>query len=244
MQGKAVNGPHVPTILVVDDEPQVRHLLRQGLEAAGYLVAEAGDKESMISVLETVPVKLITLDLNLGRLDGLELAREIRISHNVPIIMITGRNQPLDRVIGLEHGADDYITKPFLIREVVIRVRNLLSRYMTAIDFPPIAKQRFVFEGFVLDAKARELRSSTGTPIDLTETELRLAELFVRNPARVLSRDEIWQVLRGHDWSPLDRTLDGHVARLRRKIEPMDEEEPRLIKSVRGVGYVFTADVQ
>lgn len=232
-------------ILVVDDEPEIRAILRHGLEEEGFAVAEAGETDALFAAIEKQPVDLITLDLNLGRKDGLELAREIRARHNVPIIMITGRGDPVDRVKGLEQGADDYIVKPFLMREVIIRVRSVLARYGegSPIGVPPTPGNRYAFDNCILDAKRRELRQRSGDIIGLTETEFRLLELFLRNPARVMSRDEIWQMLRGHDWSPLDRAIDGHVARLIRKIERDGDDEPRLIKSVRGVGYVFTADV-
>lgn len=237
--------PDAATILVVDDDPAIRDILRQGLEADGHHVFEAADKAELLRQLAEQPISLITLDLGLGIQDGLELAREIRTNRNLPIIMITGRGDPTDRVTGLEEGADDYITKPFHIREVVLRARSVLARYAPELARLPAAPARkFAFDGFVLDTAARELRSADGALVDLTETEFRLLDLLVRNPARVLSRDEIWQTLRGHDWSPLDRTLDGHVARLRRKIEALDDEEPRLIKSVRGVGYVFTVEVR
>ncbi|KAB2910851.1 MAG: response regulator transcription factor [Hyphomicrobium sp.] len=245
-EAEAVSGGGRPQILVVDDDPEVRAVLRQGLEADGFAVAEAGDKGTLLHCLQIHPIKLITLDLGLGSQDGLELAREIRSARNVPIIMITGRSAPIDRVTGLEHGADDYITKPFHIREVVLRVRSLLRRYEVeeaAAGMPATAAgQRYAFGACILDVPKRQLRSSDGTPIDLTETEFQLLSMFLRHPARVLSRDDISRMLRGRDWSPIDRTLDGHIARLRRKIEPPGEE-PTLIKSVRGVGYVFTGEV-
>jgi two-component system, OmpR family, response regulator len=232
-------------ILVVDDDPDVRLVLRQGLEVEGFAVSEASDKASTLARLQTDPITLITLDLRLGGQNGLEFAREIRAVRNVPIIMITGCDSPLDRVIGLEQGADDYITKPFHIREVIIRVKRALSVY-GALDSPlACAGQPRVhaFHGLRFDALKRELRSASGPPIELTETELRLLELFLTHPGRVLSRDEITKLLRGHDWSPLDRMIDGHVSRLRRKVESPDAEQPRLIRSVRGVGYVFAGGV-
>ncbi len=232
-------------ILVVDDEPEVRRVLRQGLEADNFTVVEAGDKAGCLESLQSHPIKLITLDLKLGGQDGLGLTREIRASRNVPIIMITGLDAPLDRVTGLEHGADDYITKPFHIREVVIRVRRVLAIYGLLDGDPKNALNQFyAFEDLRLNIHKQELRSASGVLIDLTETELRLLELFVTHPGRVLSRDEITQMLRGHGWSPLDRLIDGHVSRLRRKIDSEGEEEPKLIRSVRGVGYVFTGEVR
>lgn len=233
-------------ILVVDDEPEVRRVLRQGLEADGFAAVEAGDKAGCLHSLQAHPIKLITLDLKLSGQDGLGLAREIRASRNVPIIIISGLDAPLDRVTGLEHGADDYITKPFHIREVVIRLRRVLALYGLLDEERPKEppNQSCAFDDLRFNIHRRELRSASGALIELTETEFRLLELFVTHPGRVLSRDEISQMLRGHGWSPLDRIIDGHVSRLRRKIDSEGEEEPKLIRSVRGVGYVFTGEVR
>ncbi len=233
-------------IAVVDDEPEVRRVLRQGLEAEGFAVLEAGDKAACLRCLETYPVKLITLDLKLDHQEGLALAREIRASRNVPIIMITGCDTPLDRVAGLEQGADDYITKPFHIKEVVIRVRRVLSIYGVLDVAPPLASAPscYAFDGLLFDPRKQELRSANGDFIELTETEVRLLELFLKHPGRVFSRDEVTQMLRGHEWSPLDRIIDGHVSRLRRKIDTSRKEEPSFIKSIRGVGYAFTGEVK
>jgi two-component system OmpR family response regulator len=236
-------------ILIVDDEPEIRSILRQGLEAEGYAVSEAGSKAALIRQLESGPVDLITLDLSLGPEDGLELAREIRARRNVPIIMLTGKSSPNDRVAGLEYGADEYIIKPFHIREVLLRIRNVLSRYellntLAAAKALPAQPERFEFEAGILDVPRRALWSTDGTLIELTDMERELLAVFLQHPKRVLSRDQIMQFLKGRDWSPQDRTLDGHVARLRKKVEPPDEDAPRLIKSVRGVGYVFTGDVR
>jgi DNA-binding response OmpR family regulator len=236
-------------ILVVDDEPAVREVLREGLEGAGFSVLEAENQAEMFHALEDGLIDLITLDLGLGDTDGLELARQARVVHNIPIIMITGRSGPIDRVKGLERGADDYITKPFHLPEVVLRVRNVLRRYHrepirsgdegdAAVDQP----RRYVFDSGVLDTRKREFRNTDGALVDLTETEFRLLEAFLRHPVKILTRDEIMLELRSREWLPLDRTMDGHVARLRRKIEPKGET-PVLIKSVRGVGYVFTGEV-
>lgn len=232
-------------ILVVDDDEAVRHVLRKGLEAEGFVVREAAGKQSLLDALDAEPIRLITLDLGLGRDDGLSLANEIRARRNLPIVMITARGEPVDRVTGLEHGADDYITKPFHIREVVLRIRTVLRHYAGQQEAPEqggSTNVRHRFAAGVLDMARRELRDPAGSPVDLTDTEIRLLDLFLRCPNRVLSRDEISLSTVGRRWEPLDRTVDGHVARLRRKIEPPGEA-PTLIKSVRGVGYVFTGDV-
>ena len=236
-------------VLVVDDEPGIRSILRLGLEAEGYIVSEACNKAQILSRLETQPVDLITLDLNLGTERGLELAREVRSRRNVPIVMITGKGEPSDRLIGLEYGADDYVAKPFKMREVILRIRNVLRRYELEARIDEFEGERqsegerYAFETGILDVGRRELRSPDGKHIDLTDAELDLLTIFLRHSTRVLSRDEIMELLKGRSWSPMNRTIDGHVARLRRKIEP-EAEGPRLIKSVRGVGYVFVAVVR
>ena len=237
-------------ILVVDDEPEVRLALRRGLEAEGYVVSEAGSMNALMRRLEEVPsISLITLDLMLGNEDGLLLARQIRAKRNVPIIMITARTAPMDRVTGLEHGADDYIVKPFHIREVLLRIRTVLRRYElegksdeTAADSEAI-EARYAFEAGVLDMKRRELIAPDGTNIALTDAELDILVIFLRHPGRVLSRDDITMQLKGRRWSPMDRTMDGHIARLRKKVEPQIEQ-PRVIKTVWGVGYVLAGDVR
>ena len=213
-------------------------------------MSEARDAAELRSRLESGSVSLITLDLTLGRDDGLALAREIRAKLNVPIIMISAKDEEVDRVVGLELGADDYITKPFSPREVVARVRAVLRRYEGA--FAPCEAGavvegpnglRLAFPGGVLDAARREVVSEVGAPIDLTTTEFNLLELFLRHPQRVLTRDEIMNLLKGQEWNAFDRSVDSAIARLRRKIEP-DADRPRHIKTVRSVGYVFASEVR
>jgi two-component system, OmpR family, response regulator len=236
-------------ILVVDDDDQVRTLLRNRFEKEGFEVTEACNAAELRAGLEARAVDLITLDLTLGRDDGLALAREIRASANVPIIMISAKDEEIDRVVGLELGADDYIVKPFSPREVVARVKAVLRRYGvdSAFAAPNGATEgtgtRLSFEGGVLDTGRRELTSSAGVLIELTTTEFNLLELFLRHPQRVLSRDEIMNLLKGHDWSAFDRSVDSAIARLRKKIEP-DPDRPRHVKTVRSVGYVFSSDVR
>jgi two-component system, OmpR family, response regulator len=233
-------------VLIVDDEPAVRAVLIRALTDEGFETFEAGNRDEAMRCLAENSVDLITLDLRLGQADGLVVAQEIRARRNLPIVMITGCDKAHDRVAGLEHGADDYITKPFNIREVLLRLRNILKRYSRPLAFDNAVNRdfvcRYVFEDCILDPTKREVRARRGERIDLTDVEFRLLLLLIRNCTRVLSRDEISQALNGRDWSPLDRTIDGHIARLRRKLEyPADE--PRLIKSVRGIGYVFAGDV-
>jgi two-component system, OmpR family, response regulator len=234
-------------ILIVDDEAEVRRLLEAGLKAEGYAVSEAADGAGLLAVLDRKPVDLITLDVRLGGEDGFNLAREVRARNNVPIIMISGKGDMIDRVVGLELGADDYIAKPFHMREVLARVRAVLRRYEVkgseaARASPAEKSRRFEFEGWVLDAGRRALTSPEGKDCELTTAEFNLLLLLVERPGRVLSRDELMDLLKGHDWTPLDRSIDGLVARLRKKIER--GEVPQLLKTVRGVGYVFTAQVR
>lgn len=235
------------TILIVDDEPEVRALLRTGLENDGFSVLEAADGRQAVDLVERMPIDLITLDLKLGGEDGLKVARELRAARNVPIIMITGKGDAIDRVVGLELGADDYIPKPFLMREVVARVRAVLRRYTSAAGPStapaPSEGQRYGFDGWVVELMRREVRDPRGELRDLTTAEFNLLVLFVQKPGRVLSRDEIMDLLKGHDWNPMDRSIDALVARLRKKLEP-ESERPTLVKTVRGIGYVFAGAVK
>ena len=235
-------------ILVIDDEPQVRKVLRECLAAEGYAVSEAKDGAELQAYLDHQVVDLITLDLKLAGEDGLSLARQIRSQRNIPIVIITGKGKVIDRVAGLELGADDYIAKPFNVREVLARVRAVLRRYGSSEQIAtarplPDTTVRYEFNVWVLDRARRQLTTLDGQVQSLTTAEFNLLEVFVRNPQRVLSRNEIMDMLKGHDWSPYDRTIDSVVARLRKKIEP-DADALQLIKTVHGVGYVFTGDVR
>ena len=235
-------------LLIVDDEDLLRTLLRNRFEKEGFVVTEARDATELWQRLDAGRVDLITLDLTLGRDDGLALAREIRAKLNVPIIMISAKGEEIDRVVGLELGADDYITKPFSPREVVARVRAVLRRYGAGSPFECAGVAapnglRLAFQGGVLNVARREVTSDSGGLIDLTTTEFNLLELFLRHPQRVLTRDEIMNLLKGHDWSAFDRSVDSAIARLRKKIEP-DVDRPRHIKTVRSVSYVFSSEAR
>lgn len=237
-------------ILVIDDEASVRALLKECFELDGYIVQEAADAESALANLANAPPHLITLDLKLGGDDGLELARRIRAQCNVPIVMISGKGDTIDRVVGLELGADDYISKPFHVREVLARVKAVLRRYEApaagAVSVPssaPGAGSLLMFDDWILDLGRRELRSRNGDTQPLTTAEYNMLVMFAERPHRVLSRDNIMDLLKGHEWSPFDRSIDSLIVRVRRKVEK-SPESPRLIKTVRGVGYVFAVDVQ
>lgn len=224
-------------ILVVDDDAQIRRLLRRCLEDEGYRVTEAAGPAD-VDMAMRAGVDLITLDLNLGGSDGLALARKLRQNSNVPIIMITGKSDTIDRIVGLEIGADDYIAKPFHLREVLARIRTVLRRSVEAA--PMAGKSTAIrFDGHVLDPARRTLTGPDGVDLALTTGEFDLLLLFARHAHKVLSRDQIMDLLKGHDWAPNDRSIDNQVARLRKLIEA-DTSNPTLIKTVRGAGYSFT----
>ncbi len=229
-------------ILVVDDDDQVRRLLRRCLEDEGYRVSEATDQASVDQGLAE-GIDLMTLDLNLGSADGLAIARNVRQSSSVPIIMITGKGDMIDRIVGLEIGADDYIAKPFHLREVLARVRSVLRRSGTRPE--PSARapggNRHLFGGYSLDVDRRELLGPDGALRPITGGEFDLLVIFVRHAHRILSRDQIMDLLKGHDWTPNDRSVDNQIARLRKIIE-IDPRQPRLLKTIRGVGYSFTPE--
>lgn len=231
-------------ILIVDDDPEVRFLLRATLEREGYAISEAGDAAGAMNRIDRGGIGLVTLDLMLGADDGLKLARDIQARSDVPIIMLSGKSDPVDRIVGLELGADDYIAKPFVMREVVARVRAVLRRHETM--KPEVSGKQphecFSFGDWVLDTTCRELRRANSELCELTTGEFNLLHLMVRRPQRVLTRDELMDLLKGHEWSPVDRSIDALVGRLRKKIET-DVASPVHIKTVRGVGYVFASDV-
>lgn len=239
------------TILIVDDEASVRKLLRRCFETEQYNVLEASTGKELLMHLENQSVDLITLDLMLGNTDGLELARHIRTTSNVPIIMVSGRGELIDTVVGLEVGADDYISKPFELRDVLARVRAVLRRSGTTQNLakskgtPPglaTVEPAFRFAEWTLDPRNRRFSADDGRLCELTTNEFDLLDVFVRNSQQVLSRDRIMDKLKGHDWTPNDRTIDNQVARLRKKLRHHIGEN--CIKTIRGIGYLFAVDVQ
>ena len=226
-------------LLVVDDDEDIRELLRTYLGSVGYTVLEAADAKALRAVLTTQPVDLILLDQRLPDADGLVLAQEIRANSNVGIIIITGFGQPVDRILGLELGADDYVAKPVDLRELLARIRSVLRRRSPRPTELPGALD---FEGWRIDPSARRLTAPGGGMVELTSGEFDLLMIFARHPNRVLSRDEIMNALHHREAGPYDRAIDVQVGRLRRKIEP-DPTRPVLIKSVRGAGYLFAPKV-
>jgi DNA-binding response OmpR family regulator len=238
-------------ILIVDDEPRIRTMLRRYLVGEGFNVTEAADGAALRTALDRAAVDLVLLDLMLPGEDGLSLARHIRQRFELPIIMLTGKGDLIDRVVGLEVGADDYIVKPFELRELLARIHTVMRRSgtRTTPGTAPVpvrpdggAEEQLAFEGWRLDLARRELRRPTGEPVSLTAGEFDLLCVFVRHPKRVLSRDQLKDLVKGREWAAYDRAVDTQVGRLRKKIEA-DPSHPKLIKTMRGGGYVFAATV-
>ncbi len=235
-------------ILVVEDDPKVRTLLRNCLEGDGYKVFEAEDELTALQLARETDPDLITLDINLGPGDGLDLARHVRQFSDVPIIMVTGKDDVIDRIVGLELGADDYITKPFHIREVLARVKSVLRRAacpprgapLRVIDERPATGIRF--DGLTAYPDRFELINRQGQRTDLTSGDFKLLNVFLDHPKRALSRERLMDLIDGPEWTPLDRTIDNQVARLRKKIE-RNPADPQLIKTVRGIGYMLACDL-
>ncbi len=233
-------GPH---ILVVEDDPELRAFMAQYLGDFDLRVSCASDGTAMRKALAHSVVDLVLLDLKLPDEDGLMLARELRASSSIPIIMVTSRNGEADRVLGLELGADDYLTKPFSVRELVARIRTILRR-SRAHPVPVSDGPRGLrFAGWELDLRSRRLLSSSGDRAELTRAEFALLRVFLAAPRRVLSRDQLIEVSRGYDDDVFDRSVDVQILRLRRKLE-IEPSRPRLIRTERGLGYFFDASVE
>jgi two-component system, OmpR family, response regulator len=227
-------------ILVVDDDQRIRQMLSRYFDQEGYRVSVAGDGAAMRAQL-TDSVEVVLLDVVMPGEDGLTLAREIRAKSDVGIIMLTGRDDVLDRIVGLEVGADDYIPKPFHLREVLARVKSVLRRRGRQTS-PATAAEVIRFEGWRLDVARRQLVSPKGEDVALTTGEFDLLAALARHPGRVLGREALMDLTRGRSWETFDRTIDAQVARLRKKIEA-DPKNPMLVKSVRNIGYVFTGKI-
>ncbi len=230
-----------PHILIVDDHRELRDLVSRALTKEGFRVSAAADGRAMRKVLADGRIDLILLDLMLPGEDGLALCRSLRAESNIPIIMLTAKGDELDRVIGLEMGADDYLPKPFGSRELVARIKAVLRR---STDDAPAARagerpRQYQFDRWRLDTGARELIGDDGSTVALSTGEYDLLIAFVERPLRVLSRDQLLDLARGRAASALDRSIDTQVSRLRRKLEH-DPSDPKIIKTVWGGGYVFT----
>lgn len=230
-------------VLVVDDDPAIREMLRDYLGAEGYRVAVAADGEAMRREIEQATPDLVLLDLKLPREDGLSLARFLRERYDVGIIMVTGAGGVVDRIVGLEVGADDYVAKPFDPRELLARIKSVLRRIQSrpaAGDGEAEAPRTVRFGACTLDLASHQLFGPEGEEIPITTMEFDLLRVFVENPGKALSRDRILTLTRNREWDPFDRSIDIRVARLRRKIE-QEPENPQVIRTVRGVGYMFVS---
>jgi two-component system OmpR family response regulator len=233
-------GPH---ILVVDDHREIRDLVSRALAKEGFRVSTAADGRTMRKVLTDSRIDLILLDLMLPGEDGLSLCRAVRAESNIPIIMLTAKGEEVDRVIGLEMGADDYLPKPFGSRELIARIRAVLRRSTdkVAVEKGDKRPKRYRFDRWQLDTGARELLRDDGVTIPLSTGEYDLLIALVERPQRVLNRDQLLDLARGRAANALDRSIDTQVSRLRKKIES-DPNDPKIIKTVWGGGYMFTPE--
>jgi two-component system OmpR family response regulator len=234
------NEPH---ILIVDDHREIRDLVSRALSKEGFRVSFAADGRAMRKVLADSRIDLILLDLMLPGEDGLSLCRSLRAESRIPIIMLTAKGDEVDRVIGLEMGADDYLPKPFGSRELIARIRAVLRRSQEpASPRPSKRPKRYHFDRWRLDISTRELLREDGVTLPLSTGEFDLLIVLVERPQRVLSRDQLLDLARGRAANALDRSIDTQVSRLRRKLE-QDPSDPKIIRTVWGGGYMFTPAV-
>ena len=231
-------------ILIVDDQREICEMVEAYLSGEGYRVSTAHDGAEMRRTLAQSRVDLVILDLMLPGEDGLSLARSLREESDVGIIILTGRGETVDRIIGLEMGADDYLPKPFHLRELLARVKSVLRRVSSGTaERAPALRAKARFAGWNLDLSSRELYSPTGKEVRLTTGEFDLLAAFVNNANQVLTRDQLLDLARNREAGPFDRTIDVQVGRLRRKLED-DPQRPSIIKTVRGSGYIFTPAIE
>jgi two-component system OmpR family response regulator len=232
-----------PHLLIVDDDREIRSLLAQYLEKHDFRTTAVGDGKEMRRVLERTHVDLVVLDVMLPGEDGLTLCRELRTRSQVPIIMLTARGEDVDRIVGLELGADDYLGKPFNPRELLGRIKAVLRRAAHAPRDPdPSSVRSFAFGGWRLDTVSRTLRDAAGQETALSGAEYRLLAVLLAAGNRVLSRTQLTELLRGRDADPFDRSIDVRVSRLR-QILGDDARTPQIIKTVYGEGYVIGVPV-
>lgn len=231
-------------ILVVDDELDLRETVAEYLVRHGFAVRTAMDGEAMAARLEEKAADLVILDINMPGADGLTLARRLREHSDVSIMMLTAAGEIVDRVVGLEMGADDYIAKPFDLRELLARVRSVLRRRADAdarsarTEAPPDTLR---FGRWLLDLDAHKLTGENGQELHLTSMEFDLLHAFARHPNKVLSRNQLLDLAHHRDWEPFDRSIDIRVARLRKKIE-RDPAKPQILKTIPGAGYMYMSD--
>jgi len=230
-----------PRILVVDDDREIRTLLAEYLDANGFVTRAVADGRAMRDALERSVVDLIVLDLSLPGEDGLSICRRLRAESDLPVIMLTARGAPLDRILGLEMGADDYLPKPFEPRELLARIRSVLRR--AQLPEAPADARALRFGGWTLDLTARHLIDAAGVVIAISGAEFRLLKVFLDNPNQVLSRDRLLDLTRGREIDAFDRSIDLQVSRLRQRLGE-DARAPALIKTIRSEGYVMATAVR
>jgi len=230
------------SILIVDDDRDIRTLLADYLETNGYRTFGAQDGVAMWKLLDEIKPDLIVLDLNMPGEDGLTICRKLRAHSNLPVIMLTARSEPLDRILGLEMGADDYLPKPFEPRELLARIRSVLRRSTTMAGGSADKAAQIRFSGWTLDLTARHLLNPDGMVIMLSGAEFRLLKVFLEHPNRVLNRDQLLNLTQGRDADPFDRSIDIQISRLRQKLGE-DARVPQIIKTVRNGGYVLAGTV-
>ena len=233
------------TILVVDDDADIRELLNEFLGDQGYKVITNNSAEALRKTLTEHVPDVVLLDVGLPGEDGLSLARYVREHFDVGIIMVSGAGETVDRIIGLEIGADDYVAKPFDPRELHARIKSVLRRYqntsrkeLTGTEEPTSSSSSFQFGNGRLNIESRQLKDSNGDEIPITAMEFELLKVFAERPNRPLSRDQLLNLTQNREWDPYDRSIDIRIARLRKKIEP-DPDKPVVLKTVRGLGYMF-----
>ncbi|MDP9898705.1 winged helix-turn-helix domain-containing protein [Variovorax ginsengisoli] len=238
-------------IAVLDDDVDITLLLANYLQGHGFRVTQVHNGSALMALMDNDPADLVLLDLGLPGEDGFSIARRVRESWRCGLVIVTGRGDAVDKVVGLEVGADDYVTKPFDLRELVARVKAVLRRTTPETPVAPAPasavlaaapSDKLRFAGWQLDTAARSLRNPNGEDVTLTSGEFDLLKAFARHPGRVLSRDFLLEQTRGREAAPFDRTVDVQVGRLRKKIEA-DSDDPQIIKSVRGAGYILVPPV-
>lgn len=233
-----------PTILVVDDDPDICKLLADYLSGNGYQTLHAEHGRAMWHVLEQHHVDLVVLDLNLPGEDGLSLCRKLRSRSAIPVVMLTAKGEALDRILGLEMGADDYLPKPCEPRELLARIRSVLRRSALVTEYSLVEKaQRILFSGWTFDLIARHLVRSDGMLVMLSAAEFRLLRVFLEHANEVLNRDQLISLAHGRGGDALDRSVDLQISRLRSKLGE-EARVPKIIKTVRNGGYILAAKVQ
>ncbi|MDO8975625.1 response regulator [Reyranella sp.] len=231
-----------PSVLLVEDDAEISRMLVEVLAENGFTALSVASAAEMEASMAATPVDLVVLDIMLPGEDGLSICRRLRAASTIPIIMLTARGADVDRIVGLEIGADDYVTKPFNSRELVARIRALLRRAQGGHDGSRPRLRRLVFYGWRLDLATRQLRNPDDVQVATTTVEFDLLAALCQNPGRVMSRDQLVEMTHGRLAGPLERSIDVHISRIRQKIEP-DPREPTFIKTVRLGGYLFTPPV-